>query len=98
MSYGKLARKQFDIQRQFFKEVVEIARLPASWQNLLEKIVSGDRRKVDATLRTMRNVAVVYGDCGTGGDLYAYLEQVGVFRILVPYCFTMFLGLPVFDN
>ena len=73
LAYGTLARKQVDIRRQFFYEVVEITFLLASWQNLLEKIVPGDGRKEDATLRTTRNDAVVYCDCGTSGDLDAYL-------------------------
>ena len=38
LAYGTLARKQVDIQRQFFYAVVEITCLPASWQNLLEKM------------------------------------------------------------
>ena len=98
VAYGTLARKQFDIQRQFFYEFVETTCLPASWHILPEKIVPGDRRKVDPTLRTTHHDAVVYVGCRTGGDLDAYLEQVGVSRILVPYCFKMFLGKPVFDD
>ena len=78
--------------------MVEITCLPASWHNHSEKIVPGVRRKVDAALRTKRNVAVVYGDCGTGGELDAYLEQVGVPRIPGPHCYKMFLGKPVFDD
>ena len=95
---GALARELVDIQRQFPDGVVEFTCLPASWHNHPEKIVSGVRRKVDAALRTGRNVAVVYGDCGTGGELDAYLEQVGVPRIPGPHCYEMFLGKPVFDD
>ena len=82
---GALARELVDIQRQFPDRVVEITCLPASWHNHPEKIVPGVRRKVDAALRNRRNVAVVYGDCGTGGELDAYLEQVGVPRIPGPH-------------
>lgn len=95
---GALARELVDIQRQFPDGVVEITCLPASWHNHPEKIVPGVRRKVDAALRNRRNVAVVYGDCGTGGELDAYLEQVGVPRIPGPHCYEMFLGKPVFDD
>ena len=95
---GALARELVDIQRQFPDGVVEITCLPASWHNHPEKIVLGVRRKVDAALRTRRNVAFVYGDCGTGGELDAYLEQVGVPRIPGPHCYKMFLGKPVFDD
>ena len=98
LAYSTLARKQVDMQRQFFYEVFKITCLTVYWQNLLEQIVPGDRSKVDATLRTTRNVAVVHGNCGTGGDLDALLERVGVFCILVLYCFEMFLGKPIFDD
>jgi hypothetical protein len=95
---GALAHELVDIQRQFPDGVVEITCLPASWHNHPEKIVPGVRRKVDAALRTRRNVAVVYGDCGTVGELDAYLEQVGVPRIPGPHCYKMFLGKPVFHD
>ena len=95
---GALARELVDIQRQFPDGVVEITCLPASWHNHPERIVPGVRRKVDAALRDQRSVAVVYGDCGTGGELDAYLDQVGVPRIPGPHCYEMFLGKPVFDD
>lgn len=95
---GALARELVDIQRQFPDGVVEITCLPASWHNHPEKIVPGVRHGVDAALRTSRNVAVVYGDCGTGGELDTYLEQVGVPRIPGPHCYEMLLGKPVFDD
>ena len=95
---GALARELVDIQRQFPDGVVEITCLPASWHNHSERIVPGVRRKVDAALRDKRNVAFVYGDCGTGGELDAYLEQVGVPRIQGPHLYEMFLGKPVFDD
>ena len=95
---GALARELVDIQRQFPDGVVEITCLPASWHNHPERIVPGVRRKVDAALRDKRNVAFFYGDCGTGGELDAYLEQVGVPRILGQHCYEMFLGKPVFDD
>ena len=47
--------------------------LPASWHNHPERIVPGLRRKVNALRRQRRRVAVVYGDCGTGGGIDAYL-------------------------
>jgi hypothetical protein len=34
LAYGTLTRKQVDIQRQIFYEVVEITCLRASWRNL----------------------------------------------------------------
>ncbi len=95
---GALTRELVDIQRQFPDGVVEITCLPASWHTHPEKIVPGVRRRVDAALRTKSNVSVVYGDCGTCGELDAYLEQVGVPRIPGPHFYEMFLGKPVFDD
>ena len=95
---GALARELVDIQRQFPPGTVEITCLPASWHNHPERIVPGLRRKVGAAQRAGRNIAVVYGDCGTGGELDAYLESVDVPRIPGPHCYEMFLGKQTFDD
>jgi len=95
---GALARELVHLQRQMPDGAIEITCLPAAWHNHPEKIVPGVKRKVDAALRTGRRVGVVYGDCGTGGDLDVYLNSVGVVRIPGPHCYEMFLGKPVFDD
>lgn len=94
---GALAREILDITKQFPDGVVELTCLPASWHNHPEKIVPGLKRKIDAAKKTDRNIVVIYGDCGTGGELDAYLESESILRIPGPHCYEMFMGKPDFD-
>ena len=89
---GALARELVAITSQFPDGAVDLTCLPASWHNHPEKIVPGLRRKVNALRRRGRRVAVVYGDCGTGGGIDAYLNAEAIPRIPGPHCYEMFLG------
>ena len=94
---GALARELLAMTSQFPEGAVEITCLPASWHNHPERIVPGLRRKVSAIRRKGRRVAVVYGDCGTGGEIDAFLEAEKVARIPGPHCYEMFMGPAEFD-
>ena len=89
---GALARELLVITSQFPDDVLDITCLPASWHNHPERIVPGLRRKVSALRRKGRDVAVVYGDCGTGGEIDAFLTEQQVDRIPGPHCYEVFLG------
>ena len=95
---GALARELLAITSQFPDGAVELTCLPASWHNHPERIVPGLRRKVNALRRRGRRVAVVYGDCGTGGGIDAYLESEHIPRISGPHCYEMFLGDAAFED
>lgn len=51
---------------------------------------------VEAKLRELlvryERIAVVYGDCGTGGELDEVLRRFGVPRIAGPHCYEMYAG------
>ena len=94
---GALARELLSITSQFPEGAVEITCLPAAWHNHPERIVPGLRRKVASLRRKGRRVAVVYGDCGTGGEIDAFLEAEKLDRIPGPHCYEMFLGAAAFD-
>lgn len=94
---GALARELVDIQKQFPAGAVEITCLPAAWHNEPDKIIPGLDKKVRAAKKTGREIAVIYGDCGTGGMLDAYLAREKIDRIPGPHCYEMFLGKAVFD-
>jgi len=89
---GALARELLAITSQFPDEALDITCLPASWHNHPERIVPGLRRKVAALRRKGRAVAIVYGDCGTGGEIDAFLREERLERIPGPHCYEMFLG------
>ena len=48
--------------------------------------------------REGRRIAVIYGDCGTGGALDAFLERENIDRIPGPHCYEMFMGKPDFES
>ena len=98
MACGALARELLAITSQFPDEVLDITCLPASWHNHPERIVPGLRRKVAALRRKGREVAVVYGDCGTGGEIDAFLAEQQLDRIPGPHCYEMFLGPAPFEQ
>ena len=89
---GALARELLLITSQFPEGSVDISCLPASWHNHPERIVLGLRRKVASLRRKGRRVAVVYGDCGTGGEIDAFQKAEKVDRIPGPHCYEMFMG------
>lgn len=94
---GALAREILAIIDQFPAGTVELTCLPASWHNHPEKIVPGLARKVNSLRRKGRRIAVIYGDCGTGGALDDFLKREKIDRIPGPHCYEMFMGKPDFD-
>lgn len=94
---GALARELLAMTSQFPEGAVDITCLPASWHNHPERIVPGLRRKVSALRRKGRRVAVVYGDCGTGGEIDAFLAAEKIERIPGPHCYEMFMGPAEFE-
>ena len=95
---GALAREILAITDQFPAGMFDLTCLPASWHNHPEKIVPGLARKIRALLRKGRRIAVIYGDCGTGGAMDAFLESENIGRIPGPHCYKMFMGKPDFES
>ena len=94
---GALARELKVLLDQLPDGVVSLTCLPAAWHNHPEKIVPGLKSKVVAARRKGMQIAVAYGDCGTGGTLDAFLEAEQIPRIAGPHCYEMFLGKVKFD-
>ena len=94
---GALAREILAITEQFPAGMVDLTCLPAAWHNHPEKIVPGLARKIRTLRRKGRRIAVIYGDCGTGGALDAFLESENIDRIPGPHCYEMFMGKPDFE-
>ena len=94
---GALARELLVLIDQLPDGAVALTCLPASWHNHPEKIVPGLKRKIVAARRAGMDIAVAYGDCGTGGALDHLLEAENIPRIAGPHCYEMFLGKPEFD-
>ena len=92
-----LARALLAIINQLPPDVVELACLPAASHNHLEKIVPGLKVKVKAARKAGRTPVVIYGDCGTGGQLDAFLDEQNIQQIRGPRCYHSFMGDAGFD-
>ena len=92
-----LARELLSITSQVPEGPLDITCLPASWHNHPERIVPGLRHKVASLRCKGRRIDVVYGDCGTGDEIDAFLKVGKVDRIPVPHCYEMFMGSSEFD-
>jgi hypothetical protein len=71
---------------------VELACLPASLHNRPERIPTAVRCKLRAARGRYARILVLYGDCGTGGELDRVLAEEGVERIGGPHCYAFYAG------
>jgi hypothetical protein len=71
---------------------VELTCLPASLHNRPERIPAAVRRRIAAARGRYARILVLYGDCGTGGELDRVLEDEGIERIAGPHCYSFFAG------
>lgn len=95
---GALARELVDLKRMTGWAELTITCLPAHWHNTPHKIVPGVLRKIRGAGARYDRIYVLYGDCGTGGDLDRMLAAEGVERIPGPHCYQMFAGAEAFTR
>ena len=96
---GALAREFLAVSKaNGWDDRIEITCLPAIWHNRPGKIPEGVRRKIRAGKKHFDRIFVLYGDCGTGGDLDRVLAEEGVERIEGPHCYQWFAGTADFER
>ena len=71
--------------------------IPAQYHNRPEKITPAVREKIRAARGDYDRILVVYGDCGSGGQLDAMLAEEGVIRIAGPHCYQFYAGQADFE-
>jgi Protein of unknown function (DUF1638) len=76
----------------------DIQCLPAKWHNTPEHIVPALREKIRANRDNYESLFVLYGDCGTGGQIDAMLAEEKVERIGGPHCYAFFSGNETFAD
>ncbi len=89
---GALAREIVDLIELNRWSHFDIACLPAIWHNTPDKIPAGVAAKIREAKGRYQRIFVLYGDCGTGGQLDKLLEEEGVERIEGPHCYAFFRG------
>jgi hypothetical protein len=96
---GALAREFLAVSKASgWDDRVEITCLPAIWHNRPDKIPEGVRRKIRQGKKRFERIFVLYGDCGTGGELDRVLAEEGVERIEGPHCYQWFAGTVDFEK
>lgn len=94
---GALAREILDVIRVNRLDNVRVECLPAVLHNRPEKIPDAIRSKLESAVG-YDTVFVAYGDCGTGGQLDALLDEFGVERLPGAHCYQFFSGLETFEE
>ena len=95
---GAIAREVIAIKTLNKFSNVEVSCLPASWHNSPEKITPAIKKKIRTAKTKFARIFVLYGDCGTGGELDKLIEQEGVTRIPGPHCYEFFMGREEFEE
>jgi hypothetical protein len=93
---GALAREIAALKRANGWTALEVRCLPAQLHNRPERIAPAVREAIRANRDRFTNVFVVYGDCGTGGQLDAVLKEEGVERLPGAHCYEFLATAQVF--
>jgi Protein of unknown function (DUF1638) len=92
LACGALAREIVDLTIRNNWQAFDIQCLPAKWHNTPQFIVPALHEKIRANRSSYKSIFVLYGDCGTGGQLDAMLAEEGVERIQGPHCYAFYSG------
>jgi hypothetical protein len=93
---GALAREVLAL-REKHQWNAEVLATPALLHNSPFRIPAAVLERIREARQRFDQVVVVYGDCGTGGQLDALLEAEGVKRIRGPHCYEMYAD-SIFDE
>ncbi|MEX0287155.1 MAG: DUF1638 domain-containing protein [Paracoccaceae bacterium] len=93
---GALAREILHVREMNGWTHVDLTCLPAIYHNHPEKITEAVEQAVAKHRETYADIFVVYADCGTGGQLQAACERLGVQMMQGPHCYSFFEGNQVF--
>ena len=90
---GALAREIAALKRANGWTTLDVRCLPAQLHNRPERIAPAVRAAIQANRARYAQIFVVYGDCGTRGELDAVLKEEGVERLPGAHCYE-FLATP----
>jgi Protein of unknown function (DUF1638) len=93
---GALGREIAALRRANGWTALDVRCLPAEWHNRPERIAPAVRAEIRANRDHYAKIFVVYGDCGTGGQLDAVLREEGVERLPGAHCYEFLATSQVF--
>ncbi len=89
---GALAREILAIKSANGLDHLDLQCLPAILHNHPERIVPAVHKAVEIHRDDYTDIFVVYADCGTGGQLQAACDDLGVKMVAGPHCYSFFEG------
>jgi hypothetical protein len=92
LACGALGREIVDLIERNRWTAFDLQCLPAKWHNTPDKIVPALREKIREAKPRYESIFVLYGDCGTGGDIDKLLAEEGIERLEGPHCYAFFSG------
>ena len=93
---GALAREILAIKAANGLDHLDLQCLPAILHNHPERIVPAVREAVARHRDAYDKIFVVYADCGTGGQLRAACDEMGIDMVAGPHCYAFYEGLDAF--
>ncbi len=94
---GALARETLAVVEASGLSHLDVTCVSALLHNRPERIPEAVRAKIREHRPRYARILVLYGDCGTGGELDRVLAEEGVLRIEGPHCYAFYAGQEVFD-
>ena len=95
---GALAREALAAIEASGLKGVDVTCVSALLHNRPQRIPDAVRAKIREHRDAYARILVLYGDCGTGGELDRVLAEEGVRRIEGPHCYAFYAGQAVFDE
>ena len=92
LACGALGREIVDLIERNRWTGFDLQCLPAKWHNTPDRIVPALREKIREAKPRYQSIFVLYGDCGTGGDIDKLLAEEGIERLEGPHCYAFFSG------
>ncbi len=96
LACGALAHEILALKRANGWDHLDLQCLPAILHNHPERIPPAIENAIAAHGGAYDRVFVVYADCGTGGQLRALCDRLGVEMVEGPHCYAFFEGVEAF--
>lgn len=94
---GALSHEIVELIRLNQWDHLKLTCLPAYWHHHPERIPAGLRNKIKENRARFDKIYVMYGDCGTWGEIDRVVEEEGAERIEGPHCFSFLMGNEAFE-
>ncbi len=78
-------------------DLIDLQCLPADYHNRPDKIIPGLEKVIAKMGADYGRILIGYGDCGTGGQLDAFIKNNNLELLPGAHCYAFFAGLDEFD-